>query len=274
MNSNTLVLTYCSGYPYEIFERFAGSLYDTGFSGEVIYFIKESDKPTLEELKKSYPKVDYVVTEAYFHVQSFRFVLYNSFLKYTKLHNPTHVFICDSRDVLFQKNIEDWKWDDTVDLYFFGEDKITQDCKYNTSWVTNIDKQFPEEKVWDTIKNKNIICSGTTYGTLDGMKKYVELMTTNLERFPEDHQLKNHPSDQGLHNYLYYMNKLNESGLNVKVLDNKDNLVNTAGYGFVGINSDRKIVNKDWDVSYIVHQYDRFPDSIKAKLSDKYDYIL
>ena len=70
------------------------------------------------------------------------------------------------------------------------------------------------------------------------------------------------------------MNKLNESGLNVKVLDNKDNLVNTAGYGFVGINSDRKIVNKDWDVSYIVHQYDRFPDSIKAKLSDKYDFIL
>ena len=60
----------------------------------------------------------------------------------------------------------------------------------------------------------------------------------------------------------------------IAVLDNKDNLVNTAGYGFVGINSDRKIVNKDWDVSYIVHQYDRFPESIKSKLSDKYDFIL
>ncbi len=37
----TNVLTYCSGYPYEIFERFAGTLYDTGFQGKLIYFIKE-----------------------------------------------------------------------------------------------------------------------------------------------------------------------------------------------------------------------------------------
>ena len=68
---------------------------------------------------------------------------------------------------------------------------------------------------------------------MKGMKEYLRLMSSNLERFPSDHQLKNEPCDQGLHNYLYYMNKLN---LNVKVLTNKDNLVNTTGYSWMGIN--------------------------------------
>ena len=54
----TNVLTYCSGYPYEIFERFAGTLYDTGFQGKLIYFIKESDVPTLTNLIDEYPKVE------------------------------------------------------------------------------------------------------------------------------------------------------------------------------------------------------------------------
>jgi len=265
----TNVLTYCSGYPYEIFERFAGTLYDTGFQGKLIYFIKESDVPTLTNLIDEYPKVEYVVTESEFHVQSYRFVLYNDYLN--RQDDDSNIFICDSRDVIFQKNIEDYPVDREVDLYFFREDKITQDCEYNTNWVTNIDKQFPEEKFWDTIKDKPIICSGTTLGTMKGMKEYLRLMSSNLERFPSDHQLKNEPSDQGLHNYLYYMNKLN---LNVKVLTNKDNLVNTTGYSWMGMNKNKKIVNDDWDVSYIVHQYDRFPLQIKSKLSEKYNLSL
>ena len=135
----TNVLTYCSGYPYEIFERFAGTLYDTGFQGKLIYFIKESDIPTLTNLIGEYPKVEYIVTESEFHVQSYRFVLYNDFLN--SQDDDSNIFICDSRDVIFQKNIEDYPVDREVDLYFFREDKITRDCEYNTNYMDQINQR-------------------------------------------------------------------------------------------------------------------------------------
>jgi hypothetical protein len=51
------VITYCSGYDYNTFNRFAGTLYDTGFSGDLIFVIQEKDKPILEKLKVNYKNV-------------------------------------------------------------------------------------------------------------------------------------------------------------------------------------------------------------------------
>ena len=33
------VITYCSGYDYKVFDRFIGSLNDTGFSGNIYIII-------------------------------------------------------------------------------------------------------------------------------------------------------------------------------------------------------------------------------------------
>lgn len=49
---NIDVMTYCSGYEPFIFERFIGSLYDTGFNGNIYIFGKEKDGKIIHELKK------------------------------------------------------------------------------------------------------------------------------------------------------------------------------------------------------------------------------
>ena len=54
---NIDVMTYCSGYEPFIFERFIGSLYDTGFSGNVYIIGQENDSKIVQELQKKYNNI-------------------------------------------------------------------------------------------------------------------------------------------------------------------------------------------------------------------------
>jgi hypothetical protein len=77
--------------------------------------------------------------------------------------------------------------------------------------------------------------------------------------------------DQGIHNYLLYMDKL---GLRIKYMENKDHLVNTVACDTHIVNEMNKIVTSDGEVSYIVHQYDRFSAELKKKISMKYNFMM
>lgn len=70
---------------------------------------------------------------------------------------------------------------------------------------------------------------------------------------------------------MLYFNTLNK---NIKLLSNEDNLVNTVGNDLHKINESKLIVNKNDDVSWIVHQYDRFSNELKKNISIKYDYTI
>ena len=79
--------------------------------------------------------------------------------------------------------------------------------------------------------------------------------------------------DQGIHNYMVYYDLLKP--FSVKVLNNRDNLVNTIGISpHKLLNSENRIVNCNNDVSYIVHQYDRGDSSFRMKISSKYDFTI
>ena len=72
--------------------------------------------------------------------------------------------------------------------------------------------------------------------------------------------------DQGIHNYLFHLNKLH---VKTTILTNDDNVVNTVGNDTHRLNSDNLIVNSKNEVSYVVHQYDRFTVEQKQRLSTK-----
>ena len=69
---------------------------------------------------------------------------------------------------------------------------------------------------------------------------------------------------------MLYCNILN---CNVKLLSNEDNLVNTVGNDTHKINKDNLIVNVNDELSWVVHQYDRFSTELKEKISVKYNFI-
>jgi len=266
-NKNTKIdiVTYCSGYPFEVFDRFIGSLNDTGFSGNIHIIINDFDIPVINKIKNKYKNVfpvkDNLAKNT--HINCHRFFCIKHLLE-NKEFDCDYFLICDSRDVLFQKNIETYPYDPNIDIYGFLEGiKIINEPVYNVKWVKMVE-QIVKEPVYDEICNNNIICCGTTIGKIDPIKKYVNKMCKIIK----DNNITLN-LDQGIHNYLLYLNKLE---LNIKLLSNEDNFINTVGNDLHKINEDSLIVNKNDDVSYVVHQYDRFSKENREKISVKYNY--
>jgi hypothetical protein len=261
------VITYCSGYSFEVFDRFVGSLNDTGFSGNIHIIINSDDKPIIKLLKKKYtnvfPILDNLKKET--HINCHRFFCIKQLLSKIKM-NCEYILICDSRDVLFQKNIETYNYDPNVDIYGFLEGiKFYQELTFNTPWIKMLEELL-NEKIYDKISQSNVICCGTTIGKRNIIVKYVDYMCNIISKYSIRRNL-----DQGIHNYMLYLNKLN---VNVKLLSNADNLVNTVGNDTHKLDENYNIVNADNNISYVVHQYDRFSLDYKKLISKKYDYIL
>lgn len=261
-------LTYITGYPYEVFERFVGSLYDTGFSGNVFMICKQTDIPHMERLQHTYPNVIPIVDNSQINTtpNNHRFYVFQSFMNRYNL-SCDYILVCDSRDVLFQKNIETYPFDTTIDLYGFYENKkYYEEPNWNIPWILHVERLINKE-LYKYIKYSNILCSGTTIGKPSAIRKYLDCMCAILHT----NDTLNMIMDQGIHNYIFHFNVLNVS---TKCLYNDDNLVNTVGFDVHELNEENKIVNSKKEVSYIVHQYDRFSNEKKRAISSKYNFIL
>jgi hypothetical protein len=261
------IITYCSGYPFEVFDRFIGSLNDTGYSGNIHIIINSMDIPIIKLLKIKYnnifPILDSLPKTT--HINCHRFFCIKKLLE-LKEFNCDYFLICDSRDVLFQKNIETYPYDESVDIYGFLEGiKICQEPVFNVPWIRMVEK-LVNESVYDKIADSNIICCGTTIGKRNSIVKYVNTMCDIIKRYNIQMNL-----DQGIHNYMLYLNKLD---LNIKILSNEDNLVNTVGNDLHKLDGENRIINKNDEISYVVHQYDRFSKENREKISVKYNFTI
>jgi len=265
------VMTYCSGYNYQTFFLFAATLYDTGFSGNLLFIIgKESDKEHVNRLTKKYKNISYYMdtVQNTRHCQQKRYYIYQRIFKTLNLQTD-YVLLCDSRDVFFQLNFETYPIDPDVDLFFFEEGLNIGDCKkYNMRWLKAIEQELQIE-ILPTVSNKNVLCSGTTFGRYKGIQTYVDrmcdLMTNKIHT--DFNELVGF--DQGIHNYLVYMEGFPE--LRVECLPNENTLVNTLQYGYkFMLGSTNQLVNKYREPSYIVHQWDRLPNYMKDRLFLKY----
>ena len=138
---NIDILTYASGYSYNVFERFVGSLNDTGFNGNIYIIVKQIDLEKINLLKKKYHNVyglvdNIIITTA---VHNHRFFVKKHYLE-TGIFKSNLLLLCDFRDVLFQKNIEEYNYDNNIDLYGFLEGiNINQDLNCNTPWIKRLE---------------------------------------------------------------------------------------------------------------------------------------
>lgn len=264
------ILTYATNYDYVVFERFIGSLNDTGFTGKIYIIIKDTDLKKFDLLKLKYNNIisllDDLEINKQIHLNTRRFLVMKKYINFLSLSlDSEYLLLCDFRDVLFQKNIENYNYDNNIELYGFLEGvKICHEINCNTPWLKKLECIF-DEKFYDNISNEYVICCGTTIGKINSIKQYIYTMCDYISKYNIIDSL-----DQGIHNYLFYVNKFN--GINIKLLSNEDNLVNTVGCDVKKIDENNNIVNKNNEISYIVHQYDRFPIELKKRISDKYGY--
>lgn len=100
------ILTYCSGYCYDIYKRFVGGLYDTSDDISVVFFIKTQDISNLKKIQNEfeYKSIRYVLCDNIpdnIHIQTYRFSLYYQFLRTQILNKTDYILLCDFRDLLF-----------------------------------------------------------------------------------------------------------------------------------------------------------------------------
>lgn len=261
-NKHVTVISYCSGYPYEVFLRFTDTLYDTGFSGNLIFVITQRDIPILEKLMFLYPNVSYFVDVINVNrqCQQKRYFIFKEILSNLK---TDYVLLADSRDLFFQRNIEEYELPPNTEVVFAGEGQTIEKDALNKKWLSTVEKDIKEPFI-AKIQHNVIVCSGTSYGTLEGIKKYVNHMCKLMtEKVATDYA----GLDQGMHTYLAYSNTMND--FKFKVLPVTNAFINTLIFGFkwmVGHN----FVNNDKEISYIVHQWDRMPNYMKARLDERY----
>lgn len=223
---------------------FIQSLAMTGYNGEVVIFLPESESELSERLSS------YVITQQfedkllnYMPIHALRYFLYNEYLK-NKQTAYDKIMLSDLRDVYFQRDPFDF---DMSGLCVFLEDITIGACPYNSSWIFAL---FNRETA-EGMKDCQVSCSGITMGSSVSILDYLSIMRNYL--LPPK-QIVGY--DQGVHNYILYKGLL------------KDTHIYTNGFGPVltmgymkrwekteeGLLADHK-----GNPVNIIHQYDRHP---------------
>jgi hypothetical protein len=259
-----MILSLASGYTYEHLEPFIRTLKNTGYSGDIVFFVSNlSDETTkrLEEeniilvpFQNTYPFLNEPLCSEFefLHVDlkdksplKLRHILYYLFLQ-AKCDHYQHAMLSDVRDVVFQKDPFDF--DIEPGLYCFLEDVDTPIAKeyYNSLWIKGGYGADELKKIGD----KTICCAGVTIGDIPSMLYYLHQMIEEILVVDEE------CVDQGIHNYLVYNNKLR----NVHLIPDDAGAVTTLSY-FKKYNKivfkEGLIINTKGEPVNIIHQYDR-----------------
>jgi len=274
------VMSYMSGYQYFIYERFVGSLNDTGFTGDINLIIQNKDLIVVKKLQEKYKNVKFLIDNLSKPIKPHmrRFILFKQMLQniLNSENNPDYILICDGRDVLFQKNLEEF--DLKHDIYFSEEKIVFTQCPiYNCGWLKLLERVF-SEKFFENIKHNKVLCSGTTIGKFDSIKKYVDIMYNIISKY----NWGDFHGDQGIHNYLYYTNKYKNIIDDIKIIRDSDGFIGTIGAPIsLNLKNLNTLIIKDGKIYdntdeeklfYVVHQWDRLSDEDRKKISVKYDF--
>ena len=107
------------------------------------------------------------ISEHKFDVQTKR---YHYYLKILEKNNYDKILICDSRDIYFQSDPFQFNYQGSIN--FFLEDEKIKNCIFNSNWLI----KTHGKKVFENMKNKTILCSGTILADNSSMIKYLNLM--------------------------------------------------------------------------------------------------
>jgi hypothetical protein len=273
--NNISIIAVATNYTYHIYRNFICSLYNTGYEGECFILIDEKSIPETRGLRGTFIPIEkYLPDNLDIHIQNYRLKIYQNILQDYQVPG-SHIFFCDFRDLLFQKNINDYPLGDH-ELYLFQEDQTIKNCGFNGS---NYDRIKANVFKHIDYKDQPILCSGTILIknnlALDFMKQYYIFARQCLD-YLDPATKKTLIEDQDVLNYMYYDNQIE---LNTKVLTNLDNFVNTMGYAVkpeintATVNDQGYIVNTNGEISYIGHQFDRLGQRQLFKLFSKFPFI-
>lgn len=256
-----LVLTTAWGYRWAELEPFVSSLRRTGYSGEIVFFVRSLSAGTRKKLAQAGVRcIDFDLTAPYLDAYPFdlprvtekplplltlRFFLYQSFLR-SQGDRYAHVLLADVRDVLFQKDPFAGAADG-LSCFSERDDISIAESPTNLRWV---EEAFGHD-AGTRIGARPILCAGTIMGTVPALLDLLAVFERVV--FAQDRPEK--VNDQGAYNYLIHENLAphtiyrNDTGRvltlaleNTIRMDESGNVYDAAGH-----------------IPAVIHQYDRHP---------------
>ena len=248
-----IVLSAACGLDPSLIEFFLKSL--RKFYDEDVCFLIGKNDFKIKKILKLYNCDFFEINVHKFDVQEKRYYFYLQILKEKKYNN---ILLCDSRDIYFQSNPFNYPYKGSIN--FFLEDKKIIDCPTNSNWII---KTYGE-KVYKTIANNIINCSGTTLGSHDFIKIYLSLMINQASMYKFKKRLKylltfrrdktGRGVDQAHANYIVHNNMIKNS----HVYLNETGPIATVYYlKKIKFNEKFELINSLKEPYSIVHQYDK-----------------
>lgn len=226
-----LILALSYGYTHAQLKVFLGSLRQTGFSGDVVFFVGATDARNRQLLRsagvqvcrfaypyrRSYklrnplhrfwrfvrpllqaggPASVAALSAPFVNLGFLRFLLYRNYL-HRHGHRYRAVFLTDLRDVCFQDSPFNSVGDGALKVYLEDTSRALGNCPNNARWL----RELYGEEVLGRLSAKPIICAGTTLGGYAAVRSYLDAFVLSLR---EVRSVLRMGMDQGVHNFLMH----------------------------------------------------------------------
>jgi hypothetical protein len=252
-----LILGVSVGYKMDVLRPFVLSLKDSGFRGETVFFVSDTDSETVDFLLNNGIVVEQYETYRFMMVAPhlIRWIRFHEHLAHIRNISRTsdqygRILMVDTRDVYFQGN--PFPSDSGKDISYYLEDSrwTLGSQRENVDWFM---QSFGHETLTE-LADKPISCGGTTIGTFDGVSEYLAQMCALILKLPAETRCI--PGiDQPLHNFIVHKNLVPGA----EIVENQKHIATLGLLSEDELTLDESgtLVNADGSVSSIVHQYDR-----------------
>jgi hypothetical protein len=191
-------------------------------------------------------------------VHARRYAIYLDYLR-RRLSRYDQVMISDVRDVVFQRNPFDGIASPKCHFYLESAVRTIGEDPTNSRWVGGCFSEVEAER----LAACRISCSGITIGGTAAIVAYLEQMAARIRVLPwRIYRRIGHGYDQAIHNYLVHL----DPGIDGIVVENNRHIATMAlePRAFYRLDRESLIYGPDDRLFAICHQYDRFPDLLKA----------
>lgn len=187
-------------------------------------------------------------------INNVRYKIYEDYLS-DKLGKYNMVLHVDLRDTYFQKDFFQFYKNKKNFIGLALEDEnITHNIP--SSWMKN---QYGKE-IYEELKNKTIICSGTIWGTVD---KFLDLAKNIWKEIEKKSPYKYSIHDQTAEAYLIYHKKMfNDCIITSDIYSGPVMTVGLSNKTF-SYDSEDNLLNLKGDIAAVIHQYDRKPNMVE-----------
>ena len=251
-----MILGVIERYSWEKLKPFFISYIKANFKNcDCVIFYRKIKDDTLNKIR-SLGIITFEIPKQYnkMTINNVRFKIYEDYLS-DKLDKYNMVLHVDVRDTYFQKDVFKFYKNKKHFIGIALEDgNMTDKC--SSSWMKT---QYGKE-IYERLKNKTIICSGTIWGTSD---KFLELAKSIWKEIKKKPPYTLSILDQTAEAYLiYHKNMFNDCIITSDIYSGPVMTVGLSNKNF-SYDSKDNLLNFKGDIAAIIHQYDRKPKMVE-----------